>query len=57
MDTDGTNQTNITNNLADDWEPCFSKGNTKFTFEPVSDENAKVYIKDSDRSKQIYITE
>ncbi len=52
MNTDGSEQTRITNNSADDWVPCFSPDGTKIAFTSERDGNSEIYVMDADGNNQ-----
>lgn len=56
MNEDGSGQTNLTNNPADDGEPCFSSDRSKIAFESDRDGNLEVYIMNVDGSRQTNLT-
>ena len=56
MNADGSNQTNITNNPATDYDPCFSPDGTKIAFESYRDGDSEIYVMNADGSNQANIT-
>jgi Tol biopolymer transport system component len=56
MNTDGSGQTNLTNHLADDYDPCFSPDGSKIAFASLRDENYEIYIMNVDGSGQTNLT-
>jgi len=52
MDTDGTNQTNLSNNPASDANPAVSPDGTKILFISGRDLNNEVYVMDADGTNQ-----
>ncbi|GAI97954.1 unnamed protein product, partial [marine sediment metagenome] len=57
MNIDGSGQTNLTNNLAWDFEPCFSPDGSKIAFESLRDGNCEIYIMNVDGSGQTRLTD
>jgi Tol biopolymer transport system component len=56
MDTDGSNQTNITRNPGNDWDPAWSPDGTMIAFSSDRDGNEEIYIMNADGSDQRRIT-
>jgi len=57
MKADGSNQTRLTNNLATDWDPCFSPDGTKIAFTSYRDEGyGEIYVMKADGSNQTRLT-
>ncbi len=56
MDTDGSNQTRLTNNPAIDEGPAWSPDGTKIAFRSDRDGNFEVYVMDTDGSNQTRLT-
>ena len=56
MDTDGSNQTNITNSVADDWAPTWSHDSKKIAFTSNRDGDNEIYVMNSDGSNVIQLT-
>ncbi len=56
MDADGSNQTNITKNPAQDGNPCWSPYGEKIVFESYRDGNFELYIMNVDGSNQMNLT-
>ena len=56
MNTDGTNQVNLTNNAARDFEPSFSRDGSKITFISTRDGNREVYVMNADGTNQVRLT-
>src|SRR5215203_1605780 len=52
MNSDGSNQINLTNNSADDSGPSFSSDGTKIAFNSNRDGNYEIYVMNSDGSNQ-----
>ncbi|MDI6780701.1 MAG: carboxypeptidase regulatory-like domain-containing protein [bacterium] len=46
MNADGTNQTRLTDNLVDDYDPCLSIDGTRVVFCSMRDNNEEIYIMD-----------
>ncbi len=53
MNADGSNQINLSNNLADDISPSFSPDGSKIAFVSFRDGNSEIYVMNSDGSGQI----
>ncbi|MFH1961610.1 MAG: carboxypeptidase regulatory-like domain-containing protein, partial [bacterium] len=47
MNADGTNQTRLTDNFVDDYDPCLSPDGMRVVFTSVRDNNEEIYIMDS----------
>ena len=56
MDEVGGNQTNLTNNLADDKDPAWSPDRTKIAFSTNRDGNYEIYVMDANGSNPIRLT-
>ena len=56
MHSDGTAQTNLTNNSAGDWYPSFSQDGTKIAFQSGRDGNYEIYVMNSDGTAQTNLT-
>ena len=57
MNADGSNQTRLTNNPADDFEPSFSGDGSKIAFESRrGDGTPEIYIMDANGSNQTRLT-
>ena len=56
MNPDGTNQTSISNNSADDELPAWSPDGTKIAFASNRDGNSDIYVMNSDGTNQINIS-
>ena len=56
MDTDGANQTNLTNNSAQDLPPTWSPDGTKIAFATDRNFNAEIYVMDVDGSNPVNLT-
>jgi Tol biopolymer transport system component len=56
MNPDGTGQTNLTNNPAEDFAPAFSADGKKIAFTSTRDGNQEIYIMDADGSNPTRIT-
>jgi len=56
MNIDGSGVTRLTNNLADDYSPCFSPDGSKIAFESNRDGNLEIYIMNVDGSEQTRLT-
>jgi dipeptidyl aminopeptidase/acylaminoacyl peptidase len=52
MNSDGTNQTRLTNNSATDYEPTFSPDGSKIAFTSNRDGNDEIYVMNSDGTNQ-----
>ena len=48
MNADGTEQTRLTNNPDDDWDPAWSPDGTKILFRSQGDGNAEIYVMSAD---------
>jgi len=56
MDADGSNQTRLTNNPADDGSPAWSPDGSRIAFYSDRDGNYEIYVMDADGSNQTRIT-
>jgi len=56
MDTDGSNQTRLTDNPADDMAPSWSPDGSKIAFTSDRDGNEEIYVMDTDGSNQVNLT-
>lgn len=56
MNVDGTNQTRLTNNLADDANPAWSPDGSKIAFVSNRDGNYEIYVMNPDGTNQTRIT-
>ena len=56
MNADGTNQTRLTNNTADERFPKFSPDGTKIVFTSDRDGDPEVYVMNADRTNQVQLT-
>jgi len=57
MNADGSNLTNLTNNSAYDYAPCFSPDGTKIAFASELDGNdAEIYVMNADGSNLTRLT-
>ena len=56
MNIDGSEQIRLTNNTANDWDPCFSPDGSKIAFESDRDGNFEIYIMNIDGSGQLNLT-
>jgi len=56
MDADGSNQTRLTNNSANDLEPSFSADGSKIAFVSDRDGNDEIYVMNADGSNQTRLT-
>jgi Tol biopolymer transport system component len=56
MDGDGSNQTRLTNNSADDRAPAWSADGSKIAFRSSRDGNNEIYVMDGDGSNQTRLT-
>jgi Tol biopolymer transport system component len=57
MNADGSNQTRITNNTANDWAPAWSPKGTQIAFMSNRDGNWEIYIMNTDGSNQKRLTD
>src|SRR5205085_3626152 len=56
MDADGSNQTRLTNNPAEDYEPFFSPDVSKIAFTSQRDGNYEIYLMNADGTGQTNLT-
>ena len=56
MNADGSSQTNLTNNAANDLEPAWSPDGTKIAFSSYRDGNWETYVMNTDGSSQTNLT-
>ena len=56
MDPDGTNETNLTNDPADDFYATWSPDGTKIAFTSYRDGDPKIYVMNADGSNQTRLT-
>jgi len=56
MNSDGTTQTRLTNNLANDASPAWSPDGKKIAFNSLRDGNAEIYVMNSDGTGQVRLT-
>ena len=56
MNDNGTDIKNISNNLADDWNPKYYLDNNKIVFQSLRDGNWEIYIMKLDGTRQINLT-
>ena len=56
MNANGTNQTNLTNNAADDSAPTWSPNGSKLAFSASRDGNGEIYVMNADGSNQTNLT-
>jgi len=56
MNADGTGQTRLTNNSADDYGPSWSPDGTKITFQSNRDGNYEIYVMNADGTNLICLT-
>ena len=56
MDSDGINQTRLTNNSAQDFEPSWSPDGSRIAFSANRNGNHEVYVMDADGSNQTRLT-
>jgi len=56
MNLDGSGQTNLTNNPADDYGACFSPDGSKIALVSHRDENWEIYVMDSDGKNPVRLT-
>ncbi len=56
IDTDGSNQVNLTNNAAHDFGPVWSPDGSKIAFWSERDGNIEIYVMDTDGSNQVNLT-
>ena len=57
MNADGTNQTNVTNNIKEDSSPSWSLDGSKIVFHSSRDGNSEIYTMNTDGTNQVRITE
>lgn len=56
MNSDGTGQTRLTNNTADDWQPVFSQDGRKIAFSSIRDGQYEIYVMNFDGTGQTRLT-
>lgn len=56
MNANGSNETRITNNNAEDWYPVWSPDGTKIAFYSKRDNNEEIYVMDANGNNQIRLT-
>jgi WD40 repeat protein len=56
MNIDGSEQVRLTNNPAQDVDPCFSPDGSKIVFDSARDGNWEIYIMNVDGSEQVRLT-
>jgi Tol biopolymer transport system component len=56
MNTDGSGQTNLTNNPATDSRPAWSPDGLKIVFTSSRDDNSEIYVMNADGSGQTRLT-
>jgi len=56
MDANGSNQTNLTNNVAGDFHPAWSPNGTKIAFTSERDGNDEIYVMDANGANQTRLT-
>ena len=56
MSADGANQTRLTNNSAEDYEPAFSPNGSKIAFWSGRDGNYEIYVMNADGTNQTRLT-
>jgi Tol biopolymer transport system component len=56
MDSNGTNQTRLTNNTSSDYDAAISRDGTKIAFTATRNANEEIYIMNSDGSNQVRLT-
>jgi len=57
IDADGSNQTNLTNDIARDWLPSWSPDGSKIAFSSSRDGDFEIYVMDTDGSNVTRITD
>ena len=57
MNADGSNQTNLTHNSADDWHPVWSPDGGRIAFSTHRDGNHEIYVMNADGSDQTRLTD
>ena len=56
MNTDGTGQTNLTNNITGDFNPASSPDGTRIAFNSDRDGNSEIYVMNADGTEQTRLT-
>jgi Tol biopolymer transport system component len=56
MNADGTGQTRLTNNPADDYQPAWSRDGSKIAFASERDGNGQIYVMNADGTGQTRLT-
>jgi Tol biopolymer transport system component len=56
IDADGGNQTQLTNNTSDDWEPAWSPDGRRIAFSSDRDGDKEIFVMDADGDNQTQLT-